>query len=58
MTRHNPFPTSALGSYAAVSGLLSPACHALWEPAVSLSARDLALIAALALGPPLSTWAR
>lgn len=58
MTRHNPFPTSALGSYVAVSGLLSLACHALWEPAVSLSAQDLALIAALALGPPLSTWSR
>jgi drug/metabolite transporter (DMT)-like permease len=51
-TRRVPaFPTSAVGSFAAVSGLLSLACHALWEPAVSLSARDLALIAALGLGP-------
>jgi drug/metabolite transporter (DMT)-like permease len=46
-----PFPTSAVGSFAAVSGVLSLACHALWEPAVELDARDLALIAALGLGP-------
>ena len=45
------FPTSAVGSFAAVSGLLSLACHALWEPAVVLSTRDLLLIAALGLGP-------
>lgn len=52
LTRRVPaFPTSAVGSFAAVSGLLSLACHALWEPAVSLSARDALLIAALGLGP-------
>ncbi|CAM4121545.1 DMT family transporter [Roseateles saccharophilus] len=52
LTRRVPaFPTSAVGSFAAVSGLLALACHALWEPAVSLSARDLLLIAALGLGP-------
>lgn len=52
LTRRVPaFPTSAVGSFAAVSGLLSLACHAMWEPAVSLGARDLALIAALGLGP-------
>ncbi|HEV6967087.1 DMT family transporter, partial [Roseateles sp.] len=45
------FPTSAVGSFAAVSGVLSLACHAAWEPAVQLSPRDLALIAALGLGP-------
>lgn len=46
-----PFATSAVGGFAALSGLLSLACHALWEPAVTLSGRDLALIAALGLGP-------
>lgn len=52
LTRRVPaFPTSAVGSFAALSGLLALACHALWEPAVSLSARDLLLIAALGLGP-------
>ncbi len=52
LTRRVPaFPTRAVGSFAAVSGLLSLACHALREPAVDLSARDLALIAALGLGP-------
>ncbi|MDR7271409.1 drug/metabolite transporter (DMT)-like permease [Pelomonas saccharophila] len=51
-TRRVPaFPTCAVGSFAAVSGLLSLGCHALWEPAVALNARDLALIAALGLGP-------
>jgi len=51
-TRRVPaFPTSAVGSFAAVSGLLSLACHALWEPAVSLGTRDVALITALGLGP-------
>ncbi|HEY8877261.1 MAG TPA: DMT family transporter [Roseateles sp.] len=52
LTRRVPaFPTAAVGSFAAVSGLLALACHALWEPAVALSARDLLLIAALGLGP-------
>lgn len=52
LTRRVPaFPTSAVGSFAAVSGLLSLACHAAWEPAATLSARDVALIAALGLGP-------
>ena len=46
-----PFPTAAVGSFAAVSGVLSLLCHALWEPAVSLGVRDLALIALLGLGP-------
>jgi drug/metabolite transporter (DMT)-like permease len=46
-----PFATSAVGAFAAVSGVLSLACHALWEPAVDLSARDLGLIALLGLGP-------
>ena len=45
------FPTAAVGLFGAVSGLLSLACHALFEPAVALSARDWALIAATGLGP-------
>ena len=49
-TRH-AYPTAAIGTFGLVSGLLSLACHALLEPAVSLGARDLALIAALGLGP-------
>ena len=49
-TRHR-FPTAAIGTFGVVAGLLSLACHALLEPSVSLSARDIALIAALGLGP-------
>ena len=49
-TRHR-FPTAAIGTFGLVAGLLSLACHALLEPSVSLSARDIALIAALGLGP-------
>ena len=49
-TRH-AYPTAAIGTFGLVSGLLSLICHALLEPAVALSARDLALIAALGLGP-------
>lgn len=45
------FPTAAIGSFGLVSGLLSLLCHVLLEPSVQLSARDLALIAALGLGP-------
>ncbi|MCM3562889.1 DMT family transporter [Hydrogenophaga intermedia] len=45
------FPTAAIGSFAAVSGALSLLCHALLEPTVALSLRDIALIAALGLGP-------
>jgi drug/metabolite transporter (DMT)-like permease len=45
------FPNAAIGSFAVVSGLLSLLCHALLEPAVALSWRDLLLIAALGLGP-------
>jgi len=49
--RVRAFPTAAIGGFALVSGTLSLACHALLEPAVALSARDLALIAVLGLGP-------
>ncbi|GAB4205634.1 MAG: DMT family transporter [Tibeticola sp.] len=46
-----PFPTAAIGGFALISGLLSLLCHALLEPAVHLSARDLGLIALMGLGP-------
>jgi drug/metabolite transporter (DMT)-like permease len=45
------FPTAAVGAFAAVSGVLALVCHALFEPAVTLAARDALLIAALGLGP-------
>jgi len=52
LTRRVPhFPTAAIGGFALLSGLLSLVCHALLEPAVSLSGRDLLLIGALGLGP-------
>ncbi len=45
------FPTSAIGAFALVSGLLSLLCHGLLEPSADLSLRDLMLIAAMGLGP-------
>lgn len=45
------FPTSAIGTFAALSGLLALACHAWLEPATPLSANDWILIAAMGLGP-------
>ncbi len=45
------FPTSAIGSFAVVSGLLALLCHALLEPRVMLSAQDWALIVVMGLGP-------
>ena len=45
------FPTAAIGTFGLVSGLLALACHVLLEPSVSLSARDIGLIALLGLGP-------
>ena len=45
------FPTSAIGAFGLVSGLLALACHVLLEPAVSLSARDWSLVALCGLGP-------
>jgi drug/metabolite transporter (DMT)-like permease len=51
-TRRVPaFPTSAIGLFGVVSGLLSLACHAVLEPSVSLSAQDWLLIAIMGLGP-------
>lgn len=49
--RVQPFPSAAIGSFALVSGLLSLLCHALMEPAVSLTGQDWTLIALLGLGP-------
>ncbi len=49
--RVKPFPTAAIGGFAFVSGILALLCHAWLEPATSLSARDLTLIAFMGLGP-------
>ncbi|MCU0762286.1 MAG: DMT family transporter [Hydrogenophaga sp.] len=49
--RVQSFPTAAIGSFALVSGVLSLLCHALLEPAVTLSGRDWGLILLLGLGP-------
>jgi drug/metabolite transporter (DMT)-like permease len=49
--RVKAFPTSAIGSFALVSGLLALVCHAVLEPAVALSLKDGALIVLLGLGP-------
>ncbi|WP_047197413.1 DMT family transporter [Caldimonas brevitalea] len=52
MTKRVPaFPTSAIGLFGLVSGLLSLLCHALLEPAVTLSAREWGLVAVMGLGP-------
>jgi drug/metabolite transporter (DMT)-like permease len=45
------FPSSAIGLFGLVSGLLALLCHVLLEPAVALSLRDWGLVAALGLGP-------
>ncbi|ART50592.1 EamA family transporter [Acidovorax carolinensis] len=45
------FPTTAIGLFGLVSGVLSLLCHVALEPAVSLQARDWALLAVLGLGP-------
>ncbi len=49
--RVRPFPTAAIGLFGLVSGVLSLVCHALMEPAVSLSSRDWGLITLMGLGP-------
>ncbi|WPG37284.1 DMT family transporter [Variovorax sp. EBFNA2] len=49
--RVTPFPTSAIGLFGLVSGMLSLACHALLEPSVPLSAKDWLLVALCGLGP-------
>ena len=45
------FETAAVGSFAALSGVLSLLCHWVLEPSVSLSVRDVLGIAALGAGP-------
>jgi drug/metabolite transporter (DMT)-like permease len=45
------FPTAAIGLFGLVSGVLSLACHWMFEPAVTFQARDWALVAAMGLGP-------
>jgi drug/metabolite transporter (DMT)-like permease len=49
--RVRPFKTAAVGSFAAISGVLALICHVLFEPTVTLSMQDGLLIAALGLGP-------
>lgn len=46
-----PFPTSAIGLFALVSGVLSLACHAWLEPAVQVSASDSLWLLLMGLGP-------
>jgi drug/metabolite transporter (DMT)-like permease len=45
------FPTAALGLFGLLSGALSLLCHALFEPAVSLTLHDGLLLAAIGFGP-------
>ena len=45
------FETAAVGSFAALSGVLSLVCHFLFEPAVTLSFSDWIRIAILGIGP-------
>ena len=45
------FDTAAVGSFAALSGILSLICHVLFEPAVGLSASDVLGISILGVGP-------
>ncbi|KQX35058.1 DMT family transporter [Variovorax sp. Root434] len=49
--RVEAFPTSAIGLFGLVSGLLSLACHAVLEPSVALSGRDWLLLVLCGLGP-------
>lgn len=46
-----PFPTSAIGLFAMVSGALSLLCHALLEPAAQVNARDWPWLVLMGLGP-------
>ncbi|MDM0010841.1 DMT family transporter [Variovorax sp. J22P168] len=45
------FPTSAIGLFGLVSGVLSLLCHVMLEPAVAMSARDWLLVVLCGLGP-------
>jgi len=46
-----PFSSWAIGGFAAASGALALACHALFEPTAAIAAGDWARLAALGLGP-------
>lgn len=45
------FPTTAIGLFGLVSGVLSLLCHVALEPSAHLQPRDWALLAVLGLGP-------
>ncbi|MGN8006294.1 DMT family transporter [Acidovorax sp. 22279] len=45
------FPTTAIGLFGLVSGVLSLLCHVALEPAAALQPRDWGLLAVLGLGP-------
>ena len=45
------FPTTAIGLFGLVSGVLSLLCHVALEPAATLAPRDWMLLAVLGLGP-------
>lgn len=49
--RVKPFPTTAIGLFGVVSGLLALLCHWALEPKVALSGHDWLLLAAMGLGP-------
>lgn len=49
--RIGSFPTSAIATFCLLSGLLSLACHALFEPRYVPSATDLPYLAVIGLGP-------
>jgi len=52
LTRRLPaFPTSAVGGFAAASGVLSLVCHVLLEPAIVMTPQDMVLVCLLGLGP-------
>lgn len=52
LTRRVPaFPSSAIGLFGLVSGVLSLLCHALLEAPVALSAHDWLLLIAMGMGP-------
>ncbi len=49
--RVKPFPTTAIGLFGVVSGLLALLCHWALEPKVALSGHDWLLLAVMGLGP-------
>ena len=49
--RVKPFPTTAIGLFGLVSGVLALLCHWALEPSTPLSARDWLLLAITGLGP-------